>query len=82
VNCLLQGLVIRMMGATSEELKEVTQPVKEERVLGFAEEERRTRIRRDLVIPPGARHRLPKGPYTFHDFRPLELPFIQVRLTF
>jgi len=66
--------VIKMMGSTTEELKEVMKPVKENRVLGFAEEEERRRARRQPATQGDAKSRLPKGPYTFHEFRVLELP--------
>lgn len=58
----------------------MTQPVKEVRVLGFEEEEERRRLRRQQATHIDAKSLLPKGPYTFHDFRTLELRFIEVRV--
>jgi hypothetical protein len=68
------GVVIMMMGASAEEVKEVSQPVKEQRVLGFNEEEKRQFLRRQRV----SKTRLPDGPYTFHFFKTLELPFVKL----
>lgn len=70
-----------MMGATTEEVKEVSQPANkrmESRVLGFEEEERRQKLR----SMQGTRSQLPKGPYTFSDFQTLKLPGIEVTMTF
>lgn len=68
------GVVIMMMGASAEEVKEVSRPVKEQRVLGFSEEERRQFLRRQRV----SKTRLPDGPYTFRSFKTLELPFVKL----
>lgn len=69
--------MIMMMGASAEEVKEVSRPMKEERVLGFNEEEKRQFLRRQRV----SKTRLPDGPYTFRSYKTLELPFVKVRLT-
>jgi hypothetical protein len=68
-----------MMGATAEELKEVSVNKRiESRVLGFEEEERRQKLR----SMPGTRSQLPQGPYTFSNFQTLQLPGIEVMMTF
>ncbi|XP_024357843.1 uncharacterized protein [Physcomitrium patens] len=71
------GIVLRMMGATAEEVKEVSQPPNKRvdgRVIGFDEEERREKLRSGV----GTRIQLPKGPYSFSDFRTLALPGIEL----
>ncbi|KAG0555120.1 hypothetical protein KC19_12G146000 [Ceratodon purpureus] len=72
---IFSGITLRMMGATAEEVKEVSVNKRmESRVIGFEEEERRQKLRSML----GTRSQLPKGPYIFSDFQTLKLPGIEL----
>ncbi|KDP30833.1 hypothetical protein JCGZ_13776 [Jatropha curcas] len=74
---ILEGKSIRMMGVPEDEVDKVLQNAKDNlRIAGFDEEERRMKQR--SAYSPHALLKLPQGPYTFCDFRTLQLPGIQL----
>lgn len=74
---IIEGKDIRMMGVSEDEVDKVLQNAKDNlRIAGFDEEERRMKQR--LSDQPHALLKLPQGPYTFCDFRTLQLPGIEL----
>lgn len=68
-----------MMGVSEDEVDKVLQNAKiDHRIAGFDEEEKRMRQRSSDRTQPLLK--LPQGPYTFNDFRTLEIPGLQVHL--
>lgn len=73
-----QGKPIRMMGVPEVEVDEVLEIAKKDlRIVGFDEEERRSRRMLDRSYRP---IQLPQGAYIFCDFRTLQLPGVEVLL--
>ncbi|XP_024527001.1 uncharacterized protein LOC112345127 isoform X2 [Selaginella moellendorffii] len=71
-----EGKVLRVMGALPHETVEVSGALqKDTRSLGFEEEEERARRRASSASATG---KLPAGPYTFQDFKTLQLPGVQM----
>lgn len=71
--------MIRMMGSLPEEIKEVSERANkraDNRILGFAEEDRRAKQR--AMSGSGRGRQLPSGPYTFNQFQTLQLPGVEV----
>ncbi|WCJ37426.1 hypothetical protein M5689_018566 [Euphorbia peplus] len=74
---VVEGKSIRMMGVSEDEVNNVLQNAEDRlRIAGFDEEERRMRLR--MSSRSNGLLKLPQGPYTFCDFRTLELPGIQL----
>ncbi|XP_065874467.1 uncharacterized protein [Euphorbia lathyris] len=74
---IVEGKSIRMMGVSEDEVNTVLQNAEDHlRIAGFDEEERRMRQR--MSSRSNALLKLPQGPYTFCDFRTLELSGIEL----
>ncbi|KAL5861513.1 hypothetical protein ACOSQ4_002809 [Xanthoceras sorbifolium] len=74
---VIEGKPIRMMGVSEDEVDKVLQNEKVDlRIVGFDEEEKRLRQR--MLDGPHVPLKLPQGPYTFCDFRTLQLPGVEL----
>ncbi|XP_038901675.1 uncharacterized protein LOC120088443 [Benincasa hispida] len=68
---------IRMMGVSKNEVDEVLNNAnKNERIIGFDEEEKRLKQR--MSSKPKGMLKLPEGPYVFCEFRTLQIPGIEL----
>ncbi|KAA0054508.1 hypothetical protein IC582_026401 [Cucumis melo] len=68
---------IRMMGVSKNEVDEVLNNAKKnERIVGFDEEEKRLKQR--MSSKPRGVLKLPEGPYVFCEFRTLQIPGIEL----
>lgn len=66
-----------MMGVSKNEVDEVLNNAKKnERIVGFDEEEKRLKQR--MSSKPRGVLKLPEGPYVFCEFRTLQIPGIEV----
>uniref|UniRef100_A0A2P2L036 Uncharacterized protein LOC107417406 n=1 Tax=Rhizophora mucronata TaxID=61149 RepID=A0A2P2L036_RHIMU len=69
-----------MMGVSVDEVDKVLQSAKADlRIAGFDEEENRMRQR--MSYRPPTSLKLPQGPYTFSDFRTLQIPGVEVHFS-
>ncbi|KAH0706757.1 hypothetical protein KY289_011833 [Solanum tuberosum] len=74
---ILEGKSIRMLGVPKDEVDDILQSAKADlRIVGFDEEEKRSRQRNSNGIQSSLK--LPQGPYVFCDFRTLHLPGIEL----
>lgn len=74
---IAEGKPVRMMGVYEHEINQLLKDAKANlRIAGFEDEEKRMKQR--ISRGPQASLKLPQGPYIFCDFRPLELPGIQL----
>uniref|UniRef100_A0A2P2KZZ7 Uncharacterized protein LOC105640877 n=1 Tax=Rhizophora mucronata TaxID=61149 RepID=A0A2P2KZZ7_RHIMU len=74
---IAEGKSIRMMGVSVDEVDKVLQSAKADlRIAGFDEEENRMRQR--MSYRPPTSLKLPQGPYTFSDFRTLQIPGVEL----
>lgn len=74
---ITEAKAIRMMGVSEDEVDNVLQDAQTNlRIAGFDEEERRLKQR--MSYRSHATTKLPQGPYTFCDFRTLQVPGIEL----
>ncbi|XP_055800778.1 uncharacterized protein LOC129870165 [Solanum dulcamara] len=74
---MLEGKSIRMLGVPKDEVDDIVQSAKADlRIVGFDEEEKRSRQRISNGFQSSLK--LPQGPYVFCDFRTLHLPGIKL----